>query len=182
MSVAVLKNRLLDLTDREFRESDYGAATFLEFVRLESAILDIDVNYTPPKAVAFKADVTRVFAFTLGNEPINPCLSLPILRSERTAAPLAGLSVLAKRADGEPERVRRERWRATSRVSSLLTSSLRPSMSRVRSCLTTVELLGDGVVGGSVLRAERFQPNDQPDESQQHADVGGVHALHESRQ
>lgn len=48
MSVAVLKNRLLDLTERKFRESDHGAATFLEFVRKHEAILDIDVSHTPP--------------------------------------------------------------------------------------------------------------------------------------
>ena len=64
MSVAVLKNRLLDLTDREFRESDYGAATFLEFVRTQSAILDIDVSYTPPMAT-FKEAVPA------GAEPIS---------------------------------------------------------------------------------------------------------------
>ena len=64
MSVAVLKNRLLDLTEREFRESDYGAATFLEFVRAQSAILDVDVNYTPPIAT-FKEAVPA------GVEPIS---------------------------------------------------------------------------------------------------------------
>ncbi len=51
MSVAVLKNRLLDLTERTFRESDHGATTFLEFVRGHSAILDIDVSQTPPIAI-----------------------------------------------------------------------------------------------------------------------------------
>ena len=50
MSVAVLKNRLLDLTERSFQESDYGVATFIEFVRKQSTILDIDVGHTPPIA------------------------------------------------------------------------------------------------------------------------------------
>ena len=56
MSVAVLKNRLLDLTERTFRESDHGAATFLEFARKHAAtILDIDVSHTPPIATLKEA-------------------------------------------------------------------------------------------------------------------------------
>ncbi len=55
MSVAVLKNRLLDLTERTFRETDHGAPTFLEFVRGHSAILDIDVSQTPPIAILKEA-------------------------------------------------------------------------------------------------------------------------------
>ena len=65
MSVAVLKNRLLDLTERSFRESDYGVTTFLEFVRKQSAILDIDVDQTPPIAT-FKEAVPA------GVEPMSP--------------------------------------------------------------------------------------------------------------
>lgn len=48
MSVAVLKNRLLDLTERSFREADYGASTFQEFVRLHSDVLEIDDSAMPP--------------------------------------------------------------------------------------------------------------------------------------
>ena len=50
MSVAVLKNRLLDLTGRSFREADYGASTFLEFVRSHGDILELDTTTTPPVA------------------------------------------------------------------------------------------------------------------------------------
>ena len=50
MTVAVLKNRLLDLTERSFRESDYGASTFLEFVRSHDDILELDTTATPPLA------------------------------------------------------------------------------------------------------------------------------------
>lgn len=50
MSVAVLKNRLLDLTGRNFREADYGASTFLEFVRSHGDILELDTTTTPPVA------------------------------------------------------------------------------------------------------------------------------------
>ncbi len=51
MSVAVLKNRLLDLTERSFREADYGALTFLEFVRSHDDLLELDTTATPPLAV-----------------------------------------------------------------------------------------------------------------------------------
>ena len=51
MSVAVLKNRILDLTERAFREADYGALTFQEFVRAHGDILELDESTTPPVAV-----------------------------------------------------------------------------------------------------------------------------------
>lgn len=50
MSVAVLKNRLLDLTERGFSETDYGASTFLEFVRSHDDLLELDTTTTPPVA------------------------------------------------------------------------------------------------------------------------------------
>lgn len=51
MSVAVLKNRILDLTERSFRESDYGAPTFGEFVRNHDDILALDATQRPPVAI-----------------------------------------------------------------------------------------------------------------------------------
>ena len=48
MDVGVLKNRILDLTDRSFRESDYGVPTFMEFVRNHSDILELDETRWPP--------------------------------------------------------------------------------------------------------------------------------------
>ena len=50
MTVAVLKNRLLDATQRAFKETDYGAATFLEFVRKHEDILELDETVRPPVA------------------------------------------------------------------------------------------------------------------------------------
>ncbi len=47
MTVAVLKNRLLDLTDRNFKESDYGVETFREFVEKHEDILGLDETTTP---------------------------------------------------------------------------------------------------------------------------------------
>ena len=51
MTVAVLKNRLLDLTDRTFKESDYGAVTFQEFVEKHADILSLDETTTPTMAI-----------------------------------------------------------------------------------------------------------------------------------
>ena len=51
MSVAVLKNRILDLTERRFKESDYGASTFGEFVRNHDDILALDATQRPPVAI-----------------------------------------------------------------------------------------------------------------------------------
>ena len=51
MSVAVLKNRLLDLTDRAFREADYGVSTFREFVTQHDDVLELDESKTPPVAI-----------------------------------------------------------------------------------------------------------------------------------
>ncbi len=53
MTVAVLKNRILDLTEGTFRESDYdyGASTFQEFARNHGDILAFDDTRTPPVAI-----------------------------------------------------------------------------------------------------------------------------------
>jgi hypothetical protein len=41
MKLAVLKNRLLDLSERRFREADYGVAGLREFVAQQSSILQL---------------------------------------------------------------------------------------------------------------------------------------------
>ena len=47
MTTAVLKNRLLDLTDRGFNESDYGAWSFTDFVSRRSDILNFYRDQLP---------------------------------------------------------------------------------------------------------------------------------------
>jgi hypothetical protein len=49
MTIAVLKNRLLDLTHRSFQEKDYGARTIAEFVRRYPDLLLLDDSTVPPK-------------------------------------------------------------------------------------------------------------------------------------
>jgi OST-HTH/LOTUS domain len=48
MTVAVLKNRLLNLTDRSFKERDYGARSIADFVRSYPDLLALDESHTPP--------------------------------------------------------------------------------------------------------------------------------------
>lgn len=48
MTTAVLKNRLLSLTGRAFKESDYGAQTISELVRLLPDLLLFDQSTSPP--------------------------------------------------------------------------------------------------------------------------------------
>jgi len=47
MTTAVLKNRLLDLTDRNFDEADWGATTTREFVELLAPMLTLDSSTRP---------------------------------------------------------------------------------------------------------------------------------------
>ena len=47
MHGTVLKNRLLDLTERTFDEKDYGAPHFLGFVRLLDSVLAADLSVRP---------------------------------------------------------------------------------------------------------------------------------------
>ncbi|MEU9571406.1 hypothetical protein AB0D62_16265 [Streptomyces massasporeus] len=49
MTTAVLKNRLLDATDRAFRESDYGTRNIAAFVKEYPDLLTLDNSTIPPK-------------------------------------------------------------------------------------------------------------------------------------
>lgn len=47
MTIAVLKNRILSITNREFNEAKYGAATFQEFVRQAGDLVRVDDSVLP---------------------------------------------------------------------------------------------------------------------------------------
>lgn len=51
MSVGVLKNRLLDASNRQFDESDFGAVNMVGFVRLMPDLLSLDASQRQPAAV-----------------------------------------------------------------------------------------------------------------------------------
>lgn len=48
MTAAVLKNRILKLTGRDFREQDWGASSFRGFLQLFSTLVDVDDAVNPP--------------------------------------------------------------------------------------------------------------------------------------
>ena len=63
MTIAVLKNRILQLTDRSFRESDYGARTIAEFVRRYPDLLLVD-DSTPVPMVSLRTEHRSLLAPT----------------------------------------------------------------------------------------------------------------------
>ena len=48
MTAAVLKNRILEITDRRFEESSYGAETFIAFVDQVADLVTVDRTVVPP--------------------------------------------------------------------------------------------------------------------------------------
>ena len=50
MSAAVLKNRLLALTDGSFRQEDYGFGRFTDLLKAVPDLIDVDTTQTPPLA------------------------------------------------------------------------------------------------------------------------------------
>lgn len=57
MNIPVLKNRLLQLTDQTFKESDFGASTFREFLQNNADLLQVDNSFLPG-AVTLKSSGT----------------------------------------------------------------------------------------------------------------------------
>jgi len=47
MAIPVLKNRLLQITGQAFKESDFGASTFREFLQNNTDVLEIDNSFLP---------------------------------------------------------------------------------------------------------------------------------------
>ncbi len=47
MAIPVLKNRLLQITAQAFKESDFGALTFREFLQNNANVLEIDNSFLP---------------------------------------------------------------------------------------------------------------------------------------
>ena len=47
MAIPVLKNRLLQITGQTFKESDFGASSFREFLQNNTDVLEIDSSFLP---------------------------------------------------------------------------------------------------------------------------------------
>jgi hypothetical protein len=74
MTIAVLKNRLLNLTDRSFQEKDYGARTIAEFVRRYPDLLLLDDSSFPPKVRLRTSDTTTTAPADVHRSRIRPDL------------------------------------------------------------------------------------------------------------
>jgi hypothetical protein len=62
MTLAVLKNRLLDQTDRSFREQDYGARTMAELVRRYPDLVLLDDGTSPPSVRLLEGEAATIEA------------------------------------------------------------------------------------------------------------------------
>ena len=60
MTTAVLKNRLLDLTGRDFDETDYGASSFMGFVSCYPDMLQVDDSVFPPIVELYGVEADRL--------------------------------------------------------------------------------------------------------------------------
>ncbi|MFY9821522.1 MAG: hypothetical protein WAM82_09070 [Thermoanaerobaculia bacterium] len=58
MTIAVLKNRLLTLTGGQFKETEFGAQTMRDFVKLASDIVRLDDTGHFPVAVLLEGELT----------------------------------------------------------------------------------------------------------------------------
>ena len=60
MTTAVLKNRLLDLTDRSFDEAHWGASSFMNFVSHYPDMLQVDESAFPPVVELYGTEADRL--------------------------------------------------------------------------------------------------------------------------
>lgn len=75
MTTAVLKNRLLNLTERAFKEDDYGAPNFTAFVRRYPDLIALDESSMPPKVVLISdSSSTVVSEASIAGRRIRPDL------------------------------------------------------------------------------------------------------------
>ena len=111
MTPAVLKNRLLSLTEREFSEAAYGASSLTDFVLRFSDILTLD-NVHFPTAVELKQEErTRLGLGTASSVPRNIRVHFPtaveLKQEERTRLGLGTASSVPRNI-----RIKRELWTA----------------------------------------------------------------------
>lgn len=96
MTSAVLKNRILDITDREFDEGRWGAEDFRGFVGQFEEIVEVDPSKRPPRVIY-----------------------LPETIDAEVQSPDAGEGTAITRvASGRSKRIRQDLWRAIVDYSS----------------------------------------------------------------
>ena len=107
MTAAVLKNRLLDLTSREFDTSQYGASSFLEFVSSFPDLLAVDRAVSPQMVTLLQVETTADESSLPSTEPlrgrVRPDLWRAILDYTSGATYLWDPTTAAARATRETE-------------------------------------------------------------------------------
>src|SRR5262249_7211649 len=79
MTIAVLKNRLLTLTNREFHESHYGVHTMRDFVGLARDTVNIDSSTYPPIVTLLSAETEQIEKRPVTKSRVRPDLWRAVL-------------------------------------------------------------------------------------------------------
>lgn len=69
MTIPVLKNRILQISERKFREADYGARSFREFLRNASDVIEVQETPLPGQATLRSAIMTESLAEPKSSQP-----------------------------------------------------------------------------------------------------------------
>jgi hypothetical protein len=72
MAIPVLKNRILQITERKFREADYGAKSFREFLRNASDVIELQEAPLPGQVTLRSAAATEVPSKEVPSKEANP--------------------------------------------------------------------------------------------------------------
>jgi hypothetical protein len=106
MTSAVLKNRLLSLTRKEFSQERYGSPSFINLVRRIPDLLEI-IDSQPPFRVKIKSDITEQSDLERHSE--DPSRKIAIAEATRKTPP---------RTDWHRIRIRDDLWRSILDYSS----------------------------------------------------------------
>ncbi len=85
MTLAVLKNRVLDHTDRSFDEARWGAGSFREFVGMFPEVVSVDSSTRPPTAELIEGPAREGPARPDAEAPV-PAPGAAVLTPERRGA------------------------------------------------------------------------------------------------
>jgi hypothetical protein len=118
MTSAVLKNRLLNLTDREFSENRYGSPSFIHLVRRVPDLLSVEDDY-PPFRLKIRAPLVNQSAVDSSSGSLPPSADV-----DSFSAPARG--------DWPKTRIRDDLWRAVVDYGSRATYVLDPETGLAR--------------------------------------------------
>lgn len=115
MALAVLNNRLLQMTERRFRPQDFGVTDLRAFVALLSPDFLLRVDGTH---AAVERGETGSAATAAGRTAQRPFTASPATKTPPTAVVGSGLTVSSNMQLAEPGRIRKDLWLAIVDYSS----------------------------------------------------------------